>query len=345
MRFNFRSLAVLAAALGLSVSVQAADITGAGSTFAYPVFAKWADTYKQKTGVGLNYQAIGSGAGIKQIEAKTVSFGASDKPLSQADLDANGLVQFPGIMGGVVPVLNLKGINPGELKLTGDLLANIYLGKIKQWNDPALVALNPTLKNVDENITVVRRADGSGTTFIFTNYLSKVSSEWKSSVGSDTAVKWPEGVAGKGNAGVASYVQRINGSIGYVEYAYAKQNKMIYAQLQNKAGKFVQPNLQTFQAAASYANWEKAEAFGEILTDEPGETSWPIAGATVVLMQKTAPDATASQEVLKFFDWSFKNGQNAAASLDYVALPANLVKMIQDSWKSIKDANGKPLWK
>ncbi|HET8731948.1 MAG TPA: phosphate ABC transporter substrate-binding protein PstS [Moraxellaceae bacterium] len=325
---------------------MAADITGAGSTFAYPIFAKWADTYKAKTTVGLNYQAIGSGGGIKQISEKTVDFGASDKPLTHADLDAKGLVQFPAIMGGVVPVVNLKGITAGQIHLTGPLLADIYLGKIKQWNDPAIEAVNKGLALPDENITVVRRADGSGTTFIFTNYLAKVSEEWKTKVGSDTTVSWPEGVAGKGNAGVASYVQRINGAIGYVEYAYAKSAKMTYAQLQNREGAWVLPDDKTFQAAAAYADWAKADAFYEVLTNEPGKNSWPITGATFVLLQKKADQAARTHAVMDFFHWAFQNGAQQATDLDYVAMPANVVKLIEASWAAnVKDAAGKPVWK
>ena len=344
MRITSLMLSILVSAA--TVGVVHADVTGAGSSFAAPVFTKWADAYKAKSGVGLNYQSIGSGAGIKQISEKTVDFGASDKPLSPQDLEAKGLTQFPAIMGGVVPVLNIKGIAAGQIKLTGDVLANIYLGKIKQWNDPALVALNPSLKDIDENITVVRRADGSGTTFIFTNYLSKVSADWKTKVGSDTTVAWPEGVAGKGNAGVASYVQRINGSIGYVEFAYAKQNKLAYTQLQNRDGAYVLPDDTTFQAAAAYADWAKAPAFGEVLTNEPGKNSWPITGATFVLLQKKADKPAQSKEVLKYFEWSFKNGGALAAQLDYVPIPANVVKLIQASWKTeIKDtATGKAVW-
>lgn len=344
MRINTLVLSIVMSAASVG-TVYATDITGAGSSFAFPIFAKWADSYKAKSNVSLNYQSIGSGAGIKQITSKTVDFGASDKPLTQADLDAKGLVQFPAVMGGIVPVLNLKGVAAGQIKLTGAILADIYLGKIKEWNDPALVALNPMLKSVDENITVVRRADGSGTTFIFTNYLSKVSADWKTKVGSDTTVQWPEGVAGKGNAGVASYVQRINGSIGYVEYAYAKQNKLSYTQLQNHDGAFVLPDDTTFQAAAAYADWAKAPAFGEVLTNEPGKTSWPITGATFVLMQKTAEKPASTKEVLKFFSWSFKNGAATAAQLDYVPMPANVAKIIEASWKAnLKDTAGKAVW-
>lgn len=344
MRINSLVLSIVMSAASVG-TVYAADITGAGSSFAFPIFAKWADSYKAKSSVGLNYQAIGSGAGIKQITEKTVDFGASDKPLSIADLDAKGLVQFPAVMGGIVPVLNIKGVAAGQIKLTGALLADIYLGKIKQWDDPALVALNPALKGVDENITVVRRADGSGTTFIFTNYLSKVSADWKAKVGSDTTVQWPEGVAGKGNAGVASYVQRINGSIGYVEYAYAKQNKLSYTQLQNRDGAFVLPDDTTFQAAASHADWVTAPAFGEVLTNEPGKTSWPITGATFVLVPKKAEKPASTKEVLKFFSWTFKNGAATAAQLDYVPMPANVAKLVEASWKAnVKDVAGKAVW-
>ncbi|HET8711611.1 MAG TPA: phosphate ABC transporter substrate-binding protein PstS [Spongiibacteraceae bacterium] len=344
MRFPKLILSVALANLMLSPAF-AADITGAGSTFAYPIFSKWADSYKTKTDIGLNYQAIGSGGGIKQITEKTVNFGASDMPLLKKDLDEKGLVQFPAIMGGVVPVVNLEGVKPGELKLTGSVLADIYLGKIKQWNDPAIAALNPGLKLSDDNITIVRRADGSGTTFIFTNYLSKISEEWKTKVGNSTAVAWPEGVAGKGNAGVASYVQRIEGAIGYVEYAYAKSANMTYTQLQNRDGAYVMPNNSTFQAAAAYADWTHAENFYEVLTNEPGKDSWPITGATFVLMQAGTDKAEDSKRVLEFFDWSFKNGADAAVKLDYVPMPENVVKLIENSWKaSIKDSHGKAVW-
>lgn len=345
MRISSLLLSAAIAAAGVS-SASAADITGAGSTFAYPIFSKWADSYKSKAGVGLNYQAIGSGGGIKQISEKTVDFGASDMPLTRADLEAKGLTQFPAIMGGVVPVINLKGFAPGQMHMTGALLADIYLGKIKQWNDPAIAALNPGVTLPDENITVVRRADGSGTTFIFTNYLSKVSAEWKSKVGSNTTVAWPEGVAGKGNAGVASYVQRINGAIGYVEYAYAKTAKMAYAQMQNRDGAWVLPDDKTFQAAAAYADWAHADAFYEVLTNEPGKNSWPITGATFVLLQKKADKVAETKDVMKFFSWSFQNGQGLAEQLDYVPMPGNVVKLIEASWKSdVRDMTGAAVWK
>jgi phosphate transport system substrate-binding protein len=343
-----RTLAAAGIAASLStaaVTAMAADITGAGATFPYPIYAKWAETYKAKTNMGMNYQSIGSGGGIKQITAKTVDFGASDMPLSVEQLDKNGLVQFPAIMGGVVPVVNLPGIAPGQLKLTGEVLADIFLGKIKKWNDPALVALNPELKDSDENITVVRRADGSGTTFVFTNYLSKISAEWKTKVGNDTSVAWPEGVGGKGNEGVSSYVQRIKGAIGYVEYAYAKKTKMSHTQLKNRENVFVQPTAASFQAAAAYADWAKAPGFYEILTDEPGKASWPITGASFILLQKTQDKPETGKEVLKFFDWAFKNGQKEAGELDYVPMPDNVVKMIAESWKTnLRDGSGKALW-
>jgi len=337
---------LLSAAISVaSFAAAATEITGAGSSFAYPIYSKWAATYKDAKNVSLNYQAVGSGAGIAQISSKTVDFGASDKPLTKAELEAKGLMQFPSIMGGVVPVVNLEGVKPGQLRLSGQLLADIYLGKIKQWNDPALVAANPDLKLPAEDITIVRRADGSGTTFIFTNYLSKVSQEWADKVGSDAAVSWPEGVAGKGNAGVASYVQRIDGSIGYVEYAYAKSANMAYTQMQNKDGNFVLPEIKSFQSAAAYADWAHAEAFYEILTNEPGKDSWPIAGATFVLMQATAENAANSKEVLNFFSWAFKNGAGQATELDYVPMPENVAKLIEKSWKSaVKSADGKAVW-
>jgi phosphate transport system substrate-binding protein len=334
-----------AAALAFGVTAHAVDITGAGATFPFPIYAKWAEAYKQKTGVGMNYQSIGSGAGIKQIQAKTVDFGASDAPLKADELQKSGLMQFPAIIGGVVPVINLDGVKPGELKLTGPLLADIYLGKLKKWNDPALAGANPGLKLPDENITVVRRSDGSGTSFLFTTYLSGVSNEWKDKVGASTAVAWPEGVGGKGNEGVASYVQRIKGSIGYVEYAYAKNNKMTYAQLQNKDGAFITPDDETFQAAAAYADWKNAPGYYQILTNQPGKNSWPITGASFILIHKSQDKPASAQEVLKFFDWSFKNGQKMAQDLDYVPLPDALTKQIAETWKTqVKDASGKALW-
>jgi len=325
---------------------QATDITGAGATFPYPIYAKWADAYKTQTGIGLNYQSIGSGGGIKQITAKTVDFGASDMPLKPEELDKSGLMQFPTVVGGDVPVINVNGIDAGKLKLDGTTLADIYLGKITKWNDSAIVALNKDLKLPDENITVVHRSDGSGTTFIFTNYLSKVSPEWKSAVGEGTAVSWKAGTGGKGNEGVASYVQRIKNSIGYVEYAYALQNKMNTVQMKNRDGQFVAANEDSFRAAAAGAHWDKAPGFYEILTDEAGKESWPISGATFILMHKVQEKPETGKEVLKFFDWAYDKGGKLATDLDYVPMPENVVKLIRAAWKAqLKDAAGKLLVK
>ena len=333
------------ASFAIGVSAATADITGAGATFPYPIYAKWAEAYKQKTGTGMNYQSIGSGAGIKQIQAKTVDFGATDAPLKGDELAKAGLVQFPAIIGGVVPVVNLEGIKPGEIKLTGPVLADIYFGKLKKWNEKAIADLNPGVKLPDENITVVRRSDGSGTTFLWTDYLSKVSPEWKEKVGSSTAVAWPEGVGGKGNEGVASYVQRIKGAIGYVEYAYAKKNKMIHVAVRNKDGVFVQPDDSAFQAAAGYADWKSQPGFYQILTEQPGKTSWPITGASFILMPAKSDKPASTQEVMKFFDWALKNGQKMAEDLDYVPLPESVVKLINDEWRAqVRDAGGKALW-
>ena len=335
-----------ATAVAYAGASQATDITGAGATFPYPVYAKWADAYKTKTGIGLNYQSIGSGGGIKQIEAKTVDFGASDMPLKPDDLEQNGLMQFPTVIGGVVPVINVNGIDSGTLKLDGATLADIYLGKITKWNDPAIVALNKDLKLPGDDITVVHRSDGSGTSFIFTNYLSKVSADWKSSVGEGTAVSWKVGTGGKGNEGVASYVQRIKGSIGYVEYAYALQNKMNHVQMKNHDGNFVQPESSAFQAAAAGAKWDKAPGFYELLTNEAGKNSWPISGATFILMHKVQDKPETAKEVLKFFSWAYANGDKMASDLDYVPLPESLVKMIHTAWETqIKNAAGKAVWK
>lgn len=343
---QFLKSATVAAGTAIAFSsAMAADITGAGATFPYPIYAKWAETYKKETGTGLNYQSIGSGGGIKQIKAKTVDFGASDMPLKAEELDKEGLMQFPAIMGGVVPIVNLDGITPGQLKLTGPVLANIYLGKIAKWNAPEIAALNPGMKLPAEEITVVHRADGSGTSFLFTDYLSKVSPDFKSTVGAGTAVKWPVGVGGKGNEGVAANVQRIKNSIGYVEYAYAKRNKMSHTQLQNRDGQFVQPDDETFKAAAAGADWSKTPGFGVVLTDQAGKTSWPITGASFILLHKAQADANKGKEVLKFFDWAYKNGGASATELDYVAMPAPVVKQVQDAWKAqVKDASGKAVW-
>ena len=324
----------------------ATEITGAGATFPYPIYAKWAEAYKAKSDVSMNYQSIGSGGGIKQINAKTVDFGASDKPLTPEELDKGGLMQFPTVVGGVVPVINVDGIAAGELKLDGTTLADIYLGKITKWNDPAIVALNKGIKLSDDLITVVHRSDGSGTSFIFTNYLSKVSAEWKATVGEGTAVSWKAGTGGKGNEGVASYVQRIKGSIGYVEYAYALQNKMNSVSLKNHDGNYVKAEEKSFKAAAGGARWEKAPGFYEILTDEAGQDSWPISGATFILMHKAQEKPESAKEVLKFFDWAYSNGDKMASELDYVALPENVKKLIRAAWKNqIKSESGKAVWK
>ncbi|MFK3738924.1 phosphate ABC transporter substrate-binding protein PstS [Massilia sp. TN1-12] len=328
-----------------STATLAADITGAGATFPYPIYAKWAEMYKKASGNGLNYQSVGSGAGIKQIKAKTVDFGASDMPLAAAELDEAGLMQFPAIMGGVVTVVNLDGITPGQLKLTGPVVADIYLGKITKWNDQAIAALNPGVKLPAEDITVVHRADSSGTSFIFTDYLSKTSPDFKSKIGAGTAVKWVVGVGGKGNDGVAANVQRIKGSIGYVEWAYSKKNKMSHTQLKNKDGAFLQPDDDAFKAAAANADWAKAPGFAVVLTDQPGKTAWPLTSASYILMHKSQADAAKGKEVLKFFEYAFKNGDAAATDLDYVPMPDSVTKLVEAAWKSnLKDASGKAIW-
>ena len=337
--------AVIIAAAMFGGQALATDITGAGATFPYPIYAKWADAYKKATGVGMNYQSIGSGGGIKQITAKTVDFGASDAPMKGEDLEKHGLLQFPAIMGGVVPVYNLKGAKTGAVRLSGALLADIYLGKVKSWNDPAIAKLNPGVTLPNQAISAVNRSDGSGTTFLFTNYLSKVSADWKSAIGEGTAVKWPTGVGGKGNEGVANYVSRIDGSIGYVEYAYAKQNKLSYAQMVNRDGQVVAPGDDSFKAAAAGADWNSVPGMGVVLTDQPGKASWPITGASFILVHKVQEKPESAKEVLKFFEWSFKNGAKMADELDYVPMPDPVVKLIQSVWKSqIKDASGKALY-
>jgi phosphate transport system substrate-binding protein len=338
------AFAAAGAAVAFS-SATAADLTGAGATFPYPIYAKWAEEYKRATGIGLNYQSIGSGGGIKQIKAKTVDFGASDMPLAAGELDKEGLAQFPAVMGGVVPVVNLEGIAPGQMKLTGAVLADIYLGKIAKWNAAEIASLNPGMKLPAADITVVHRADGSGTSFLFTDYLSKASPAFKSTVGAGTAVKWPVGVGGKGNEGVAANVQRVKNSIGYVEYAYAKRNKMGHTQLQNREGQFVQPDDETFKAAAAGADWMKTPGFAVVLTDQAGKNSWPITGASFILMHKAQADANKGREVLKFFDWAYKNGGAMAADLDYVAMPEAVAKQVRENWKAqVKDASGKAIW-
>jgi phosphate transport system substrate-binding protein len=335
-----------AAAVSFASVAAAVDITGAGATFPFPIYSKWAEDYKKVSGSSMNYQSIGSGAGVRQITAKTVDFGATDAPLTKEQQDKDGLVQFPAIIGGVVPIVNIDGIAPGAMRLNGTVLADIFLGKIKKWNDPAVVALNPNLKLPADDITIVRRSDGSGTTFLFTDYLSKVSETWKKDVGAATAVKWPEGVGGKGNEGVAAYVQRIKGSIGYVEYAYAKKNKMSHVSLRNKDGNFVQPDDLTFQAATASADWAKAPGFFLILTEQPGKDSWPISGASFILLHKAQANADKGLAVLKFFDFAFKNGDKAARELDYVPMPDSVVKLVQDMWKrDVKGSNGQALWK
>ena len=324
---------ILAMVLMLVAGAAQADITGAGATFPYPIYAKWADAYKKATGVAMNYQSIGSGGGIKQITGKTVDFGASDMPMKGEDLDRAGLIQFPAIIGGVVPVYNIKGVDSGKLKITGEVLANIYLGRIKVWNDPAIVAINPGITLPAEAITVVARSDGSGTTFIFVNYLSKISADWKSSVGEGTSVKWPTGVGGKGNEGVASYVSRLNGSIGYVEYAYAKQNKLAVAQMQNRDRQWVLPDDLTFKAAAAGAEWTKTPGMGVILTDQPGKATWPMSGASFILMHVKQDRPDQGRAVIRFFDWAFKNGAAMADELDYVPIPDAVIPHIQTQWK------------
>jgi len=346
MRITKVLAAAAISAAACAIPAFAADITGAGATFPYPIYAKWADAYRKATGTGMNYQSIGSGGGIKQITAKTVDFGASDMPLKPEDLDKNGLTQFPTVIGGDVPVVNLPGVKNGDLHLTSAVLADIYLGKLTKWNDAAIAKLNPKLKLPGDDITVVHRSDGSGTTFIWTNYLGKVSPEWKSKVGEGTSVNWPAGVGGKGNEGVASYVQKIAGAIGYVEYAYALQSRMAAVAVQNASGEFVMPNAESFKAAAANADWSKAPGFYLILTNQAGKGAWPISGATFILMHKQQAKPDVAHEVLKFFDWAYgPEGDRLASSLDYVPLPDNVVKQIHDAWKSsIKDASGKPVF-
>jgi phosphate transport system substrate-binding protein len=322
---------VAVASLLVSTVVSAADLTGAGATFPFPIYSKWAEAYKAQTGIGLNYQSIGSGGGIKQIKAKTVDFGASDMPLKQDELDREELVQFPVIIGGVVPVVNIEGVQPGQLKLTGDIIANIYMGKITRWNDPAIQSVNE-IKLPDQAITVVHRADGSGTSFLWTDWLSKVNTEWKDRVGAGTQVKWPTGIGGKGNEGVAAMVQRTRGSIGYTEYAYAKKNKIAHAQLKNRDGKWVLPDDETFKAAADAAEWTGTNGMATILTDQKGQKAWPITGASFIIMHKKQQDPLTGRAVLKFFSWAFNNGSKMAEELDYVALPKSLQDKVRVEW-------------
>ena len=345
MRLKHLFISIAASTTVVLANAQAVNITGAGATFPYPIYAKWAEMYKAASGHGLNYQSVGSGAGIKQIKAKTVDFGASDMPLPANELAQAGLFQFPAVMGGVVPVVNLAGIAPGQVRLTGAVLADIYMGKITKWNAQPIAALNPGVKLPSDNITVVRRADSSGTSFLFTDYLSKASPDWKLKIGAGTSVKWATGVGGKGNEGVASYVQRIKGAIGYVEWAYAKKNRMAHTQLQNREGAFLQPDDAAFKAAAASADWAKAPGFAVVLTDQPGKASWPITGASYIIVHKGQADAAKGKEVLKFFDWAYKNGDAAAADLDYVPMPDPVVKLVQDAWRAnIKDGAGKAVW-
>jgi phosphate transport system substrate-binding protein len=332
----------LGASMLWSGATMAQDVTGAGATFPAPIYAKWADAYNKATGARINYQSVGSGAGIRQIKAKTVDFGASDMPLTDADLAKDGMIQFPTVIGGVVPVVNIKGIAAGQIRLTGPVLGDIFLGKITKWNDAALTALNPGVPLPDAAIAVVRRADGSGTTFIFTNYLSKVNEEWKSKVGEGTAVNWPTGAGGKGNEGVAAFVQRLPNSIGYVEYAYVKQNKMTYTLLRNKDGNFVTPSDSAFKAAAAGADWNKT--FFQITTEQPGKDSWPLTNPTYVLMYKTQEKPASAAASLKFFEWAYGSGDKMADDLDYVPLPDSVKNLVRKQWAdNLKDASGKPI--
>lgn len=340
----------LAMSVGLTLGLiatpaQAADITGAGATFPFPVYSKWAEAYKKETGIGLNYQSIGSGGGIRQIRAKTVDFGATDAPLKGEQLQKEGIVQFPTVLGGVVAIVNIQGLATGELKLTGEVLADIYRGEIRKWTDPKIAALNPGVKLPDANITPVYRSDGSGTTSIFTTYLSDVSPQWKSSFGAGTTANWPVGQGGKGNEGVAATVKQVNNAIGYVEYAYAKQNNIPYAQLKNRDGQFVKPDERAFAAAAANADWNAAPGFGISLTNQPGAQAWPITGATFILVYKNPDKPEQTAQVLKFFDWAFRNGGRLAADLDYVPLPDTVSDRIRDVWSNeIRGKAGQPLF-
>jgi len=336
-------LCTIVAGLTIGAQAIAAEISGAGATFPYPVYAKWAEAYKKESDVSLNYQSIGSGGGIKQIQASTVTFGASDKPLTSDELAASGLIQFPMIVGGVVPVVHIPGVKPGELTLDGPTLADIYLGDITKWDDARIKALNPGVKLPSTAIATVHRSDGSGTNFLFTTYLAGVSPTFKEKVGADASVEWPSGIGGKGNEGVASMTSQTTGAIGYVEYAYATQNKMTFVKMKNKAGEIVAPEIKTFQAAAGNADWAHAPGYYLVLVDQPGKDSWPITGASFILMHTQAKDAAASLIALKFFDWSYRKGGALATELDYVPLPANVVEQVEKSWSAIK-ANGKPVW-
>lgn len=340
-----RKILVLAAvAAGIAGSAQAADITGAGATFPFPIYSKWAEAYKKDTGIGLNYQSIGSGGGIRQIKAKTVAFGATDAPLKGEDLTKDGLIQFPTVMGGVVPAVNIAGIEPGKLKLSGEIIAQIYLGDIKKWNDPKIVALNAGVTLPDANINPVYRSDGSGTTFVFTDYLSKVSADWKSKIGTNQSVQWPVGIGGKGNEGVSASVKQVANSIGYVEYAYAKQNKLAHALVKNADGNFPAPEEKAFQAAAANANWQEQPGFGISLNNQKGAEAWPITSATFILVHAKPEKPEDVQSALKFFDWTYKSGDKLASELDYVALPANVKDQVRAAWKGVTDTAGKPIF-
>ena len=339
----FKTYVAAAASIAFACGASAADISGAGATFPAPVYAKWAEVYRAQSGTGLNYQAIGSGGGIKQIKARTVDFGASDKPLKPDELAAAGLYQFPTVVGGVVPVMNLPGIRPGQIKLTGALLGDIFLGKVTRWNAPEIAAVNKGVPLPATPITVVHRSDGSGTSFLFTSYLAMSNPEWGTKVGASDSVQWPTGLGGKGNDGVSAFVKQTVGAIGYVEYAYAKQNHSTYASMQNKAGKFVAPAAPAFAAAAASANWLKSPGNYVLLLNQPSPAAWPITGATFILVYRNQADAARGAEVLKFFDWAYKNGGRLASDLDYVPLPDTVVGQIHEAWKAVKGKDGKPV--
>ncbi len=341
------TLAALLAVLALGAGTSAASglINGAGATFPYPLYAKWSYLYAKETGVKLNYQSIGSGGGVRQITSGTVDFGASDAPMSAAELDENGLLQFPMAIGGVVPVVNIAGVKAGELRLTGELLADIFRGEVKSWDDARITGLNPGLKLPAKKITVVHRSDGSGTTWIFTSYLEKASKKWASEVGMGKAVSWPTGIGGKGNEGVATYVKRVKGSIGYVEFAYATQNKLTHAKLKNKAGEFTDPSIESFMAAGEGADWKGTPGYAVVLTDQAGKGSWPIAGATFILVHKKADNCSSASEVLKFFDWAYRKGAEVATGLDYVPVAKGVYELMEKTWGEEIRCEGKPVWK
>jgi len=334
----------LMTAIGQASMAASMTVNGAGASFPFPVYSQWAYKYQQMQGVKINYQSIGSGGGIRQIKAKTVDFGASDAPLKPADLKSSGLIQFPMIMGGVVPVVNVKGIGPGNLRISPEVLADIFLGEITKWNDPAITRLNPDVKLPGQDIIVVHRSDGSGTTWIYTNYLDKVSPSWHKRVGTDKAVDWPTGVGGKGNEGVANYVKQVPGAIGYVEYAYAIQNKLDYVRLQNRAGKYVSPSSETFQSAAANADWKGADSYYVVLTDQPGDNSWPITGASFILLHKDLPSVDGAKTMLSFFNWSYRHGGEIAQKLDYVPMPGNVVDLVEKTWSDELSSMGHKVW-